>query len=138
MSPKPPVNLEQDPLKSPFKSRRFWVTIATLLLDAVIAWYPPLANVQEQLITVISWLGMALVGGLTLTHAVNRVEPLWKSRRFWTAIATGVLTIGVALYPPLAAIQADLIDLITGLGMTLIAGLTVTDIALLRGWTSKH
>ena len=124
-------------MKNPLKSRRFWVAAATVALNAAIAAYPPLENVREQLLTVISYLGITLVGGLSLTHAVNRIEPLWKSRRFWIAIGTAVLNVGIALYPPLINIQAELIDLVAWIGMSLIAGLTLTDVALLRGWTRK-
>lgn len=135
--PKPPINFDKDFLKNPLQSRRFWIALGTVVLNALISQYPPLENIREQLLTVFTWLGIALVGGLSLTHAANRLEPLWKSRRFWIAIGTAVLTIGVAIYPPLASVQAELIDVIAWVGITIISGLTLTDVALLRGWTRK-
>lgn len=136
--PKPPVNTDEDFLKNPLRSRRFWVATSTVILNALISQYPPLENVREQLLSVITWLGITLVGGLSLTHAVNRLEPLWKSRRFWTAIGTAILSVGVAVFPPLAEVQVELIDIIASAGIALISGFTLTDVALLRGWTRKH
>lgn len=128
---------ETDPMQNPLQSRRFWISIATVVLNAIVATYPPLMEVKEQLIPIFVTLGMTLVGGFSLTHAVGRVESVVKSRRFWTAVGTGILTVGVALFPGLEAVQTDLIAVIGWAGVALIGGLTVTDFAFLKGW-SKH
>lgn len=135
--PKPVKNLSEDFLKNPLRSRRFWIAVGTVALNAAVAQYPPLEAVREQLLGVITWLGIALVSGFSLTHAANRVEPIWKSRRFWVAVGTATLNIGIAVYPPLADVQVELIDMITWLGMTIVAGLTISDVALLKGWTRR-
>lgn len=130
-------NIEEEFLKAPWRSRRFWIFLFVPIVAIGIAFYTPLAEVREQLIESLVYLAITLVGGLSVTHAAGRVEPVWKSRRFWTALASVVLSMAIAVYPPLASIKTDLIDLITRGGMTLVGALTLTDLALLRGWTKK-
>lgn len=130
-------NLEDEFLKAPWRSRRFWIFLFVPLVAIGIAFYEPLAQVREQLIQSLVTLAVVLVGGFSVTHAAGRVESVWKSRRFWIAIGSVVLDMAIAVYAPLASIRTELIDLITRGGLTLVGALTLTDLALLRGWTRK-
>lgn len=133
----PKKQKETDVFKNPLESRRLWIALITVLLNALVASYPPLANVREQLIKILSLLAVTLIGGFSVTHAMDRIENVLKSRRFWVAIGTAFVSIAVLFWPPLEQISAEVIDLIVYLGMALIGGLTLTDMALLRGWTAK-
>lgn len=128
---------EVDVFKNPFESRRLWIALITVVLNALVASYPPLANVKEQLIKILSLLAVTLIGGFSVTHAMDRIESVIKSRRFWVAIGTAFVSIAVLFWPPLEQISTEVVDLIVYLGMALIGGLTLTDMALLRGWTTK-
>jgi hypothetical protein len=131
------INPEDDFLKNPLQSRRFWIAVFTALLNAVVAVYPPLADVREQLIQIFSLLGVTLIAGFSLTHALDRIESVLKSRRFWIAIGTGFVNLVVLFWEPFGQVRTEVVDLITYIGMALIGGLTLTDIALLKGWTKK-
>jgi hypothetical protein len=130
-------NIEEEFLKAPWLSRRFWIFLLVPVVAIGIAFYPPLAEVREQLIGSLAYLAVSLIGGLSVTHAAGRVEPAWKSRRFWVAVGSTALDIAVSLYPPVASIRTELIDLIAWAGMAIIGGFTLTDLALLKGWTKK-
>lgn len=130
-------NIEDEFLKAPWLSRRFWIFLLVPLVAVGIAFYPPLAEVREQLIQSLAYIAVSLIAGLSVTHAAGRVEPAWKSRRFWVAVGSTVLDIAVSLCPSLASIRPELIDLIAWAGMAIIGGFTLTDLALLKGWTKK-
>ena len=51
------------------KSRKFWLTVATLVVDIIIASVPQLAEVQQELVIVITALGMWLVGMIAVEDA---------------------------------------------------------------------
>lgn len=130
-------NIANDFLKSPLRSRRFWIGIATVLLDGLISVYPPVADVREQLIQIVSLLGMTLIAGFSVTHALNRIESVYKSRRFWIAVGTGLVNMVVLFWPPFAQVRDQVVELVTWIGVSMISGLTLTDVGLLRRWTNK-
>jgi len=48
------------------KSRKFWIAIATLVADIVVASVPQLAEIREELIKVITTIGMVLIGSIAV------------------------------------------------------------------------
>ena len=52
-------------------------------------------------------------------------------------MATVILDVAVGLWEPVAQIRTELTQVITFIGVTLIGGLTLTDVGLLLGWTDK-
>jgi hypothetical protein len=118
----------------PWRLKRFWISLAVPVLALVIFAVPQLQEAESQLTDVLVWLGVTFLGGASLTRAAGLQEMPWESRRFWIGIATLILDVGVALYPPLTEIQSQLIDIIGILGALLISSISLTDFGQLMGW----
>lgn len=56
-----------------FRSKRFWVLVASFVALFVTAFVPQLEDVQEELITAIAALGVALVAGYSVQDAAREM-----------------------------------------------------------------
>ncbi|MFP4322647.1 MAG: hypothetical protein ACLFTK_09350 [Anaerolineales bacterium] len=66
-------------------------------------------------------------------------KPIFKSKRFISAVVGVLVMLVVAFVPELQALESQLAEGVTAIVLALIAGYSVTDIALewLRGRTSQ-
>jgi uncharacterized membrane-anchored protein len=60
-----------DPLLLALTSRRVLIALAALLVGLAVAWIPALAAVQGELLTLVTALALALIGGLSLEDAAR-------------------------------------------------------------------
>lgn len=63
-------------------------------------------------------------------------KPLFKSKRFISAVVGVIIMMVVAFVPQLDAYQGEIVDAITEIIMALVAGYSLTDIA--REWLNRR
>ena len=51
-------------IKDLFRSRKFWVAVATVAADVTVSCVPALADVQEELVKVITAVGIVLIAAI--------------------------------------------------------------------------
>lgn len=60
-----------DPFLLALRSRRVLIALAALVVGLAVAWVPALAAVQGELLTLVTALALALIGGLSLEDAAR-------------------------------------------------------------------
>jgi hypothetical protein len=63
-----------DPLLLVLRSRRVLIALAALLVGMLVMWIPVLGAVQGELLTLVTALALALIGGLSLEDAAYAVR----------------------------------------------------------------
>jgi hypothetical protein len=116
------------------------LAVAVLLINVLIAMYPPLAQARDSLMVIVTALGALLISGQLAARFHNSAGvpffklplfgPVWQllsSRKFWVAFATIVADMIVAQVPEMKAVRSDLIQFISILGGIVIAGIAYED-----------
>lgn len=60
------------PVVALLKSRKFWVSVATLATNIIVAQVPALADVQTELVAVITAVGVVLIGSIAHEDAAAK------------------------------------------------------------------